>query len=413
MKPSVSVIVPTRNAGPDFPQLLEKISTQKGSLSPEIVVVDSGSTDGTVESARRYGAKVVEIPPETFDHGLTRNLGIQEARGEICVLLVQDALPVHDHWLQALIQHFDRDPLIAGVTTRQIPRPETDIVTRWEIGYHNKFLGDEVKLRAISDWDAFLRLPLQERFFMCNFDDVCSALRRSVWEKHAFRAVLFAEDLDWAVRVLRAGYRIAYEPAAVVLHSHIRPAIYHMRRQYVSAKVVPGFLQCPIPGLFATSDEGFFAAVNFLMQEAFSLLLLVNQLDGCIPPAVWREWVKFVERHGVDTARGGGQSLWELAYIWARRFGRWLPLPEQFKSPLRARLTSVRHNPMRTHFYFLLVAVVEDVAELNAAALRHIVAHCLARTLGGFLGSYCLWCEQQGKVSRELRALDQSLCIGV
>src|SRR5437879_3009558 len=123
MKPSISIVVPTRNAGREFSQLLERLRTQKGSHNPEIVVVDSGSSDGTTDVARHFGAAVVEIPAATFNHGLTRNLGIQHAQGEICVLLVQDALPISDQWLEALVHHFDTDPLICGVTTRQVPRP--------------------------------------------------------------------------------------------------------------------------------------------------------------------------------------------------------------------------------------------------------------------------------------------------
>lgn len=417
MKPDISIIVPTRNAGPDFPQLFEKLSTQRGNLKPEIVVIDSGSSDGTPECARRRGAKVVEIPPETFDHGLTRNLGIQEAHGEFCVLLVQDALPVHDCWLEALVRHFNRDPLICGVTTRQVPRPETDIVARWEVEHHNKLLGNEARVRLVSDWDAFLRVPLQDRFFMCNFDNVCSALRRSVWEKHGFRSSPFAEDLDWAVRVLRAGYKIAYEPEAVVLHSHVRPAIYHLRRQYISAKIVPRILQCPVPRHFAANDREIFAAINSLMQEAFSLLLLVDQRDSSMSPAEWHRWLRLAESCGLDNLDGGSQSVKALTYSYARRLGRRLPLPRPLVSSLRSRvrasLKSVQHNPMRDHFFFLLSEVVEGVSELTAATFRHTVVHCLARTLGGFLGSYYLWCEEQGTVSSELRLLDQLLCNGV
>jgi rhamnosyltransferase len=416
MRPTVSIIVPARNAGPELGQLLERVSAQKCSHRPEIMVIDSGSSDGTPDVARRFGANVVEIPTASFNHGLTRNLGIQHSQGEICVLLVQDALPIADHWLEALIQHFDGDPLICGVTTRQIPRPETDIVAQWEVVYHNNYLGSEVKIRSIPDWSEFERLPMQDRLFMCNFDNVCSAIRRSAWETHPFRSLPFAEDLDWAVRVLRAGNKIVYEPAAAVIHSHVRPAIYHLRRQYISAKVVPAILQCPIPSTFSSNDEQFFAAVNDLIQEAFSFSLLLDQLDSSITYTDWQQWVKCAERVGLADGRGA-RTIRDLTYAYTGKLGSWLPLPEKFKSSLRFRvrstLTGMRENPMRAHFFFLLSEVTQDVPELNAAALHHVIVHCLARTLGGFMGSYYLWLDRWGQVSPQLQVLDDSLCVGV
>jgi rhamnosyltransferase len=409
MKPSVSIVLPTLNAGPEFGQLLERISTQKGCYHPEIVVVDSGSSDGTPGIARRFGANVIEIAPATFNHGLTRNLGIQHSQGEICVLLVQDALPTSDLWLQAMVRHFDGDPLICGVTTRQVSRPGTDIVTQWEVTNHNNYLGKKVKIRSISDWNNFGRLPMQDRFFMCNFDNVCSAIRRSTWKLHPFRALPFAEDLDWGVRVLKAGNKIVYEPAASVVHSHIRPAIYHLRRQHISAKVVPGILECPIHRPFATSEEELFGEINALFEEACLFLLLVNQLDACVSHAEWRRWVRYVQGTGLKPIAQTRRVRY-LAGLYARKIGRRLPLPRPIKSLL---LTTIRHEPMRAHFFYLLSQVTLGVPELNASELGQIIVHCLARTIGASLGSYYLWSEKQGQVSPELQMLDRCLCVGV
>jgi rhamnosyltransferase len=413
MRPTVSIVVPTRNAGPGFHQILDRLRTQKGFYEPEIIVIDSESSDGTPEIARQYGANVIEISAGSFNHGLTRNLGIQRARGEICVLLVQDALPIHDDWLQALVNPFERDPSICGVTTTQLPRPECDIVCRWEIQHHNSYLGQNSAIRSIPNWDSFSRLSIQERFFACNFDNVCSAIRRSAWEHCPFRPLAFAEDLDWAVRILRAGKKIAYEPAAVVLHSHLRPAIYHLRRQYISAKVVPEILEAPIPATFSSSDQELFAAVNDLIQEGFYFLLLVDQFEGIMHPWLWRQWVGYVERKGIRQNAIGHRPP-ESTPIHISR--GWVSLFLRSKPSLMSRIMSpklVRANPMRDHFFFLLSAVPQNTCALDAPVLRHLLVHCLARTLGHFLGSHFLQSERQGGASAELRALDRSLCVGV
>jgi rhamnosyltransferase len=413
MTHTVSIILPTRNAGEEFRDLLERVRTQKGFHDVEIVVVDSQSSDATPEIALQYGAKVVEICASSFNHGLTRNLGIQEAHGDICVLLVQDALPVHDCWLRSLVNPFEQDPSICGVTTAQIPRPQCDIVGRWEIQHHNSYLGQEFATRSIPDWDSFRRLSLQERFFACNFDNVCSAIRRSAWEEYPFRPLAFAEDLDWGVRILRAGKKIVYEPAAVVLHSHVRPAIYHLRRQYISAKLVPEILDAPVPGIFSSEDGEVFAAADYLIQEVFSLLLLIDQFQGSIQPRLWCEWIKSAERSNIIETSANGNHLGSK---YVRIFGDWLCRSPKQKSSLTVKNVlpvAIRVNPMRVHFFFLLSAVPQDVPALDAAALRHLLVHCLARVLGHFLGSYYLWAARRNRLSSDLQSIDRALSIGV
>ena len=73
--PEVSVVIPTLNAGASFEELLKRISEQEASFDYRLLVVDSGSTDGTAELARRYGAFVHRTSQNEFDHGATRNLG--------------------------------------------------------------------------------------------------------------------------------------------------------------------------------------------------------------------------------------------------------------------------------------------------------------------------------------------------
>ena len=119
--------MPTKNGGALFERVLENLQRQSIWDSVELLVVDSGSTDGTVEAARRAGARVVEIPPEEFNHGATRDYGISKARGEIVVLMVQDAVPNDSNLLETILQRFS-DPEVAGVYVRQIPQPDAESV---------------------------------------------------------------------------------------------------------------------------------------------------------------------------------------------------------------------------------------------------------------------------------------------
>src|SRR5947208_16482529 len=105
---SASVLLPTFQAMDFLERVLDALATQETNLAWDVLVIDSGSTDGTVECVerRRNGFPVAltveSIPPDAFDHGDTRNLLAARSRGDLLVLLTQDAIPSNSRWLQAL-----------------------------------------------------------------------------------------------------------------------------------------------------------------------------------------------------------------------------------------------------------------------------------------------------------------------
>ena len=172
----------------------------------------------TVELAEQHGARVIRITPANFDHGLTRNLGIEHTRGEVAVLLAQDAVPGNRQMIQNLVDAL-RDPWTAGVYARQVPRADADVLTRRNL---NQWLTGRTKadLTWLTDVQDYERLPPRQRYMLANFDNVCSAIRRSVWRDFRFRQTDIAEDVEWGKRVLEAGWKIAYEPKAFVVRSN-------------------------------------------------------------------------------------------------------------------------------------------------------------------------------------------------
>jgi len=175
---SISVVIPTKNAGAEFGQTLAALRRQAHSL--EIVVVDSGSSDQTLDLAREHGARVISIAPESFNHGETRNLGIRHTEGQFCIMLVQDALPLGDSWLEEMLSPF-ADERVVGVTARQVPRPDSDPVARWQCEYRNRLLGEAARVQELQSWQHFETLDFQERLRLASFDNVFSALRRDFW----------------------------------------------------------------------------------------------------------------------------------------------------------------------------------------------------------------------------------------
>ncbi|MHB1295283.1 MAG: glycosyltransferase family 2 protein [Anaerolineae bacterium] len=234
---SVSVVIPTRNAGPAFAETLQAIRAQRLDRPVELLVIDSGSSDGTPALARRFGAGVLSIAPAAFGHGRTRNQAIAACGGAYVALTVQDAIPADENWLAALARVLDANPQVAGVTSRTIPHEGVGWIAHVASGYGHAQRVQQ-PFRRLEDPAAFARLSFAEKQNLCAFDNVSGMLRRQVWERHPFSDVPYAEDLAWGRDVLLAGHALAYEPASVVRHSHERSDAYDLRRAYINSRIV-------------------------------------------------------------------------------------------------------------------------------------------------------------------------------
>lgn len=229
--PLVSIALVTRNGAATLPSLLEALSRQRVDFPIDIVAVDSGSTDGSAGLLSRSVDRFVAIAPETFNHGLTRNLAVEQARGDLVVLIVQDAVPANDSWLAELTAPLIADDAVAGTFARQRPRPDASAIAR-EYLSRAPVASDAPRTLQPLTSEEIARLDPMSRLEHCSFDNVCSCIRRSVWSRLPFRASPIGEDLEWAREVLLAGYRLMFVPSAVVVHSHDRSPSDELARTY-------------------------------------------------------------------------------------------------------------------------------------------------------------------------------------
>lgn len=206
----LSVLLLTKNGGRDLERLLRALYSQKCAVPFEVIAIDSGSTDGTLDLLQRFPVRLEHIPSETFHHARTRNFAASLASGGILIFLSQDAIPVSDTWLNTMISNFD-DPKVGAAYGRQLPKPESSMERGDALA---TLYGGEKIVK-----DPAHRNGMGYRFY--HFSDVNSAIRRSVWEMTRFPADLkIFEDLGIAKRILDAGWKIVYEPEAAVFHSH-------------------------------------------------------------------------------------------------------------------------------------------------------------------------------------------------
>ncbi len=207
----ISVVIPVKDGGEDLRRCLAGIAIQRVEDEVEVVVVDSGSTDGSVEVARAAGARVHEIAPHEFNHGATRNLGVSLARGDLLAFTSQDAHAAGPAWLEHLTAPLRDDERVAGVYGRQVAHEDAKPPERFFLDF---VYGPRPRMqRAARREELSMDTTL--------FSNANSAIRRSVFEEFPFvDDIIMSEDQEWSQRVLLAGYTLVYEPRAAVRHSH-------------------------------------------------------------------------------------------------------------------------------------------------------------------------------------------------
>jgi rhamnosyltransferase len=216
----ISLVMPTWNAGALLDEVLAAVVAQRDPGFDELLAVDSGSRDGTVERLRRAGFRVESIPQREFDHGGTRDRGIAATTGDVIVLLVQDATLQGRDWLAKMVAPF-ADPQVAGVWCRQEPRPGCQPVLQRRIrGWPG--WGDGVTVKRLPEGKQLRDLPPFEQLMLCAFDNVASAIRRTAWQRFPLGPRRFGEDVFFGKRAIEAGLALAHQGGATVVHSHDR-----------------------------------------------------------------------------------------------------------------------------------------------------------------------------------------------
>ena len=214
----VSVVIPVKDGERYLGELLAALAREG---AEEVLVIDSGSSDRSVEIARAAdGVTVLEIEPHEFGHGRTRNLGAERTSGELICFLTQDATPVPG-WLEGVRAGFALDERVGAVFGPHLPREDTSPMIARELERH--FDGF-----ATDDGDPALQRAGDEPFL----SNVNAAYRREAWEQIRFRDVPYSEDQAFGRDLLATGWLKAYVPAAAVLHAHDYGALEFMRRYF-------------------------------------------------------------------------------------------------------------------------------------------------------------------------------------
>ncbi|OHA30079.1 MAG: hypothetical protein A3G52_02265 [Candidatus Taylorbacteria bacterium RIFCSPLOWO2_12_FULL_43_20] len=198
---ATSIIIRTFNEEKQVGNLLRAIERQDYK-DYELIVVDSGSTDRTLEIVKEFPVKIISIDSKDFTFGYSLNIGCKESTGKYLVMVSAHTLPRDEKWLSNLIAPFD-DEKIANVYGRQL-------------GHSTSKFSEKMDFER-----TFGAEPLVSNTLLDYVNNANAAIRKDLWEKHPFDEYLFGlEDLDWAKCITAEGYLIRYEPSAAVHHIH-------------------------------------------------------------------------------------------------------------------------------------------------------------------------------------------------
>jgi len=233
---SVAAIVPVKDGERYLQELLAALAREG---VDEILVIDSGSRDRSLEIARAAGVDLLEIEPGEFGHGRTRNLGAERTRGELICFLTQDATPCPG-WLEAYREAFALDQRVGAAYGPHLPRADTSPMIARELteffaGFESRPSDGDRENDAHENGasaSAAHAPVLQRQGDPAFLSNVNACYARACWEEIRFRDVAYSEDQAFGTDLLAAGWLKVYQPRAAVLHAHDYGAIEFMRRYF-------------------------------------------------------------------------------------------------------------------------------------------------------------------------------------
>lgn len=277
MQPEISIVIPTKNASGYLSELLTALQQQNTDAPLELILLDSRSSDGTLEKARVQWPDVRTESIDTFSHGGTRNRGVHLARGHLVVFMTQDALPAGPDWLHQLITPLQEDHNVAVAYSRQIPYPSVSRIEALHIA--DQF--PDVPPRTTRGTQGVA--PSAEACFCSN---ASAAYRRECLLAYPFSTeLIMGEDQQAARDLLQAGFSVTYASDSRILHSHAYTFSQNFRRYFDSA--VASRDMFPSPAAQSHNQKAFVKYLNRIGR-------LIREHPFLFPLVLWDSLVKSI-----------------------------------------------------------------------------------------------------------------------
>jgi rhamnosyltransferase len=209
-QPAVSVIIRSKNEAAAIGEVIDLVLAQElGGRGAEVIVVDSGSTDGTLDAVRARPVQLIEIPSATFSFGGALNTGCSTASAPVLVALSAHAFPLDERWLARLLACFDDERVACAC------------------GVDNAPDGTRLAGPVVQDLEHWRAHPTW------GYSNAAGAFRAELWRQRPFREDMpGTEDKEWAAHWLERGYVVAVDPALRVRHDHSHDPLHDIYRRF-------------------------------------------------------------------------------------------------------------------------------------------------------------------------------------
>lgn len=216
----IDAVIPVYHPGKEFPELLARLSAQTCPLN-KIILMNTGDAPWKEKIEKEYPlCEVHLLKKEEFDHGGTRHRAAKLSDADYLLFLTQDAMPEDDRLTEHLLQAFSKDEKIKAVYGRQMPNANCREIEKYTRSFNYP---DVSRIKSKEDLDT-----LGIKTFFCS--NVCAMYEKETYDRQGgfTRRTIFNEDMIYAGGLIKAGYKIAYEAEAKVIHSHN----YNAREQF-------------------------------------------------------------------------------------------------------------------------------------------------------------------------------------
>jgi rhamnosyltransferase len=288
-----SIIIPTYNGEKTIGNLLKTLTQFKDNYKKEVIIIDSQSQDKTLNIVNRFkkklNLKIIKIKKEEFNHGLTRNLGLEKACGRYIWFLSQDARPiVSKKFLDYVLEDFKINKRVVVVYGKHLPYKKTPIIQKLEVECYWEKLDSLLKKEKILIHDGRkLNQSQKQQEIFIRLSNVNCFYKRSFLIKNKFKKVKTGEDMYMGKIILEKNLIKIYDPRIKVYHSHFFNLKQYYQREKetlelrffnLKTKEKPGFL-CKLKKIFLIKENLFIKFIYILQLFLFYFLKIIIILN--------------------------------------------------------------------------------------------------------------------------------------
>lgn len=263
----ISFILKFRNEGENLKNCVESLLNQEGDFEKEFIFVNDNSTDESYDFAKNFtkqnpnNSKLINLEPNSFTYASSANIAIPHLNGELTCIITAHTKIANNKSLQYLVENFG-DLKVAGVYSRSITTQETSTfekLAKQNADYPYKIIRSE---DYMSEKD-------KSRIGNYTFIGTFCLIRTEILKQNYFHELPRSEDLEWAYRIIKQGYKVVYEPRSEIIHFDLDPTKKLINRWLTSITAINLILLKKSPSRTSLLKSSIISWTIFMLRVTF------------------------------------------------------------------------------------------------------------------------------------------------